>query len=104
VATKYDLVYLPSATADILNIVRFHADKVGPISAREIYRTIRGTISGLQQFPLMGQLHPDPELAAQSFRKLVLTKTYVAVYKPANHVVTIYRVVNGAIDYPKLLK
>lgn len=103
-ATKYKLIYLPSSTTDILNIVRFHADKVGPVSARRIYRTIREAISGLQQFPLMGSLHPDPELAALSYRKLVLTKTYVAIYKVNDNVVTIYRVVNGAIDYPKLLK
>jgi len=101
---KHKLIYLSSAAADILNIVRFHADKVGPTSAREIYRTIRKAISGLQQFPLMGQLHPDPELAAQNYRKLVLTKTYVAVYKAVDSTVTIYRIVNGTIDYPKLLK
>ena len=103
-ATKCKLIYLPPATADILNIVRFHADKVGPASAREVYRTIRETISGLRQFPLMGPLHPDPELAALGYRKLVLTKTYVCVYKVTDNIVTIYRVVNGAIDYPKLLK
>ena len=102
--TKCKLIYLPSATEDILNIVRFHADKVSPASAREVYRTIRETISVLQQFPLMGPLHPDPELAALGYRKLVLTKTYVSIYKVTDNIVTIYRVVNGAIDYPKLLK
>ncbi len=103
-ATKCKLIYLPSATTDILNIVRFHADRVGPASAREVYRAIREAISKLRQFPLMGQIHPDPALAAQCYRKLVLTKTYVSIYKVTNNVVTIYRVVNGAIDYPKLLK
>lgn len=103
-ATKCKLIYLPPAATDILNIVRFHADKAGPEYAREIYRTIQETICGLQQFPLMGSLHPDPELAALGYRKLVLTKTYVSIYKVTDNVVTIYRVVNGAIDYPKLLK
>lgn len=102
--TKHKLLYLAAAEADIVNIVRFHADKVGPNSAREIYRTIRGEIGRLQEFPLIGQVHPDSELALLGYRKLVLNKTYVAAYKLIDDVVTVYRIVNGATDYSKLLK
>lgn len=101
---KYKLLYLAAAEADVLNIVKFHADQVGPTSAREIYRTIRGEIDRLREFPLLGQIHPDPELAVVGYRKLVLNKTYVAIYKLMDEVVTIYRIVNGGVDYPKLLK
>lgn len=101
---KYRLLYLAAAEEDILAIVRFHADKVGPASAREIYKTIRREICRLQEFPLIGQIHPDPDLAALGYRKLVLNKTYVAVYKLNGGVVAIYRIVNGTTDYPKLLK
>ncbi len=87
-----------------MDIVQFHADKAGSNSAHNIYRVIKETINNLRDFPMLGQLHPDPELAAQEYRKLVLTKTYVSVYKIIDDTVTIYRVVNGAIDYPKLLK
>lgn len=52
----------------------------------------------------MGQVHPDPELAARDFRKLVLDQTYVAVYRVLGRTVVVYRVVNGARDYPALLK
>ena len=52
----------------------------------------------------MGQTHPDPILAQAGFRKLALTRTYVAVYRIIDGVVTIYRVVNGRTDYPRLLK
>ena len=38
------------------------------------------------------------------YRKLVLTKTYVAVYKMIGDTVYIYAIVNGATDYPRLLK
>lgn len=102
--TKYKLLYLDTAQSDILTIVKFHADKVGTSSAREIYKTIRGEIGRLQEFPLIGQVHPDSELAVLGYRKLVLNSTYVAVYKLIDDVVTIYRVVNGMTDYPKLLK
>ena len=64
-----------------MHAVQFHASQVGPSSAREIYRSIREQIGRLRDFPLLGPLHPDPELAALGYRKLVLTKTYVAVYR-----------------------
>lgn len=102
--TKHKLLYLAAAEADILSIVKFHADKVGLISAREIYKTIREEVSRLQEFPLIGPVHPDPELALLGYRKLVLNKTYVAVYKLIGDVVIVYRVVNGTTDYPRLLK
>ena len=100
----HDLIYLLPAEEDILEIVRFHASQVGAASAREIYGTIRGQIGRLQDFPMLGPIHPDPELAALGYRKLVLTKTYVAVYRIIDGTVTVYRVVNGKTDYPKLLK
>ena len=52
----------------------------------------------------MGQTHPDPLLAAQGYRKLVLTKTYVAIYKVIDDTVYIYRIVNGRSNYPRLLE
>ena len=102
--TKHKLLYLAAAETDILSIVKFHADKAGPTLAREIYKTIREEISRLQEFPLIGQVHPDPELAVMGYRKLVLNQTYVAVYKLIGDVVMVCRVVNGATDYPRLLK
>lgn len=101
---KYKLAYLPPAETDILEIVEFHAGEVGPVSARKIYHSIREQIARLQDFPLLGPPHPDPELAALSYRKLALTKTYVAIYRVVADTVTIYRIVNGKTDYPKLLK
>ena len=101
---KHKLVYLSPAETDILGIIQFHVDQVGSTSAREVYRSIREQIGQLQDFPMLGPLHPDPELAALGYRKLVLTKTYVAVYRIIDNTVTVYRVVNGKTDYPKLLK
>ena len=37
---RYKLAYLHPAETDILGIVRFHAEQVGAMSAREIYRSI----------------------------------------------------------------
>lgn len=102
--TKCKLVYLHPASEDLQEIVKYHINEVGVQSARKIYATMRDTIQKLAEFPLMGQIHPDPMLAADNYRKLVLTRTYVAIYKVEHGVVYIYRIVNGATDYPSLLK
>ena len=101
---KHELVYTPEAEEDVLEIVKKHAEWVGPNSARNIYQGLRGGLLRLTEFPLKGQVHPDPELAAKDFRKLVLDQTYVAVYRVLERSVVVYRVVNGARDYPALLK
>lgn len=96
--TRCKLTYLTPAEQDILEILRFHVNEVGVQSSRKIYQTIKQTIGKLRDFPLMGQTHPDPMMAAEGFRKLVLTRTYVAIYRVERDTVLIYRVVNGAMD------
>lgn len=98
---RAEIVYLRPALEDMEEIVKFHISEVGPASARKIYADMRHKLGLLADFPLMGQTHPDPVLAQSGYRKLVLTCTYVAVI---DGVVTIYRVVNGKTDYPRLLK
>ena len=98
------LVYLTTAAHDMEEVVKFHIANVGPASARKVYVSTEDSINRLADVPLLGQTHPDPVLAENGFRKLVLTKTYVAVYKVIGDTVYIYRIVNGRTDYPRLLK
>ena len=100
---RADVVYLRPALEVMEEIVKFHISEVGSASAREIYADMRRKFGLLADFPLMGQTHPDPVLAQAGYRKLVLTRTCVAVYRIIDGVVTIYRVVNGRADYPRLL-
>ena len=102
--SKSKILYLSPASEDIEEIVKYHLMEAGVESARNIYQQIREDIGRLADFPLIGQTHPDPLLAAEDFRKLVINRTYVAVYKVIDGTVVIYRVVNGKTDYPKLLK
>lgn len=102
--TKNKLVYLTPAQTDFEEIVKYHIVEVGTASARKISSVMEDTINKLEDFPLMGQTHPDPILAANGFRKLVLTKTYVAIYKVMDGTVYIYRIVNARSNYPRLLK
>lgn len=102
--TKSKLIYLKPAQSDFEEIVKYHILEVGTESARKTSATMETTINKLMDFPLMGQTHPDPILAANGFRKLLLTRTYVAIYKIIDDTVYIYRIVNGRTDYPRLLK
>ena len=102
--TKCKLVYLTLAAEDFDEIVKYHIASAGVASGRKIYDTMKTAINRLRDFPLMGQTHPDPWLAKQGYRKLVLTKTYVAIYKADGGTVSIYRIVNGRTDYPRLLE
>ncbi len=101
--TKLDLIYLTPAAEDFEEIVKYHLNQAGVPSARKIAATMEGTINKLRDYPLMGQTHPDRLLAQQGYRKLVLTPTYVAIYKIIDSTVYIYRIVNGKTNYPSLL-
>ncbi|GAA6384478.1 hypothetical protein LAWASA_2931 [Lawsonibacter asaccharolyticus] len=96
--------FLQAAWRDLDRISEFHLREVGPVSAETIMSKILDGIDILGAHPYAGPLHPDPELARQEYRKLVLTKTYIAVYRVIGDTVYIYRVVNGTTDYPTLLR
>ena len=102
--TKVNLEYLAPAVSDFEEIVKYHIIQVGVPSAKKIYELMETTINRLESFPLLGQIHPDPLLASQGYRKLVLNQTYVAIYKIVDNTVYIYRIVNGKTDYPRLLR
>lgn len=102
--TKTELVYLAPAQSDFEEIVKYHITEVGVASARAISTAMETAIGRLVEFPLMGQTHPDAILAAAGFRKLVLSRTYVAIYKIIDNTVYIYRIVNARSNYPRLLR
>ena len=101
---KMRIEFLRAAWNDVERIAEFYLREVGPISAEKVMDEMLEMIEILTSHPFAGPLHPDLELARQEYRKLVLTKTYVAIYKVNGDTVTIYRIVNGATDYPKLLR
>ncbi len=101
--TKLELIYLAPAAEDFEEIVKYHLLQVGVPSARKIAATMEASILRLRDYPLMGQTHPDRLLSQQGYRKLVLTQTYVAIYKVIGNTVYIYRIVNGKTNYPSLL-
>ena len=101
---KAKIEFLQASWLDIDRISDFYLREVGPVSAEKAIDEILEHIGILGEHPYAGPLHPDPVLAKQEYRKLVLTKTYIAVYRVIGDTVYIYRVVNGKTDYPSLFK
>lgn len=101
---KSKLIFLETAKNDILNIAAFQLEKARSISARKITDIITDAIDRLAIYPLIGQIHPDPVLATRGYRKLVAIENYVCIYRVFQDSVYIYRIVNAATEYPRLLE
>lgn len=101
---KYRVELLDPAWQDLDQISNYYSAMQGTLSAQLMTEKILDEIEMQALFPYSAPLHPDPELAAAEYRKLVLTRTYVAIYKVVDRTVYIYRIVNGRTDYPKLMK
>lgn len=101
--SKCRVEMLPSAWQDLNSIAEFHLTMVGAASAQKITDHILDVLEKLEDFPLMGALHPDEVLARMEYRK-VLCGDYICIYKLIGEAVYVYRIVHGATDYPKLFK
>ena len=97
---EYRVELLPSAWQDIDRIADYHLRMVGAASAERITDRILDTLEQLQDFPLMGVIHPDASLARMEYRK-ILCGDYVCIYRLIEKTVFVYRIVHGSTDYPK---
>ena len=108
---KYKVRILTPAGKDIERIAEYHLRMVGQQSAEKITDKLLDTIQILEDQPFSESEHPDEMLRKQDFRKLIC-EDYVCTYKIIENKnvlileknVYIYRIVHGAIDYPKLFK
>ena len=100
---KCEVRILTPAWNDLDRIADYHLNAGGPNSAAQITDKILDLISLLADNPLMGSIHSDPVLARAQYRKLICDN-YVCVYREIDGTVSIYRIIHGATDYPKLFK
>ena len=98
-----NVVILTPASNDIDQIADYHLMMVGSHSTEKITDRLLNTILMLEEHPLAGSEHSDDVLQKQGYRKLICGD-YVCVYKVIGDTVYIYRIVHGAMDYPKLFK
>lgn len=60
-------------------------------------------IDTLAEFPLIGKIVPEKDLAQQELRMLTID-SYIVCYKVIGDEAVVYRVLHGSWDYPDLLK
>ena len=97
---EHRLQFLPAAVEDLDRIADYYLQTVGAASAERITDQILDALERLEEFPYLGSVHPDPVLASMEYRRIV-SGNYVCVYKVVDNAVIVYRIVNGATDYPK---
>jgi len=99
--SKYKIKILQIAREDIGEIF-FYIAADSPKSALAMTDKINDKIDTLAEFPLVGKIVPDNELAKQEYRLLIID-SYIVFYKVIDDEVVVYRVFYGMRDYPDLL-
>jgi len=101
----YQLVYLPIARKDMMEIVRYISnDLCNPSAAKGIAEEMIKAAAKLIDFPYANSVHHTVKPLKYEYRKLIV-KNYIMFYwiDETEKTVTIARVVYGRRDYRKLL-
>lgn len=100
--SKHKITILQIAREDMAEIY-FYIAADSPISALVMTEKIADKIDTLAEFPLIGKIVPDNELAKQEYRMLII-ESYIAFYKVIGDEVVVYRVLHGMRNCPDLIK
>ena len=99
---EYKLEILDDARNEIHEIAKIHLELVGPISARKITGRIRAALENLKTNPMMGVACREESLALAGYR-ILICGNYLCFYRQVGNSVFVYHVVDGRMDYGKLL-
>ena len=105
-AEQYQVEFLPSAQADMVEIVRYISQELfNPIAAENLAEDFVKTADSLATFPYAHEAYIPIRPLKHEYRK-VSVKNYLMFFwvEEETKVVTIARVIYTARDYGKLLK
>ena len=100
---EFSVIYTEDALQDMLSISDYHFEKVGEASALRAIADLQDHIEKLSLFPRMGEEHPDADLKALGFRKLV-HNNHIVIYRVDESEVIIERIVWASSNYPELFR
>ena len=98
---KNKITILQIARDDIAEIY-FYISQDSKKAALSAIDRIIDKIDTLAEFPLIGKIIQDNELAKQGYRMITIDK-YIIFYKIIKDEIVIYRVLHEARNYPKIL-
>ena len=102
----YNLIYLPAARQDMVDIVRYISRVLGnPIAAERLAETLIEAWERIAVFPYANPAHRPIRLLKREYRKL-LVQNYLMLYwvDEENQCVTVARVVYAKRNYTMLLE
>ena len=99
---EYELELLTLAQRDLEEIGRVHMELSGSLSAHKITDSIYSSLEKLKAFPDLGITCRDKHLSAAGYRMLICGN-YLCFYRKIGRTVFVYHIVDGRMDYPKLL-
>ena len=99
---QYRLEVLEPAQRELEEIARSHLEFVGLLSARKITSRIYAALERLKTHPKLGVVCKDKQLAVAGYRMLIC-ENYLCFYRQIGSVIFVYHIVDGRLDYPKLL-
>jgi len=99
---RYKVHILSPAQREIEEIAQLHMKLVGPNSARKITDRIYNTLELLQTSPNIGIDCKDKPVKLEGYRMLVCGN-YLCIYRLVGDAVFVYHIVDGRMNYPKLM-
>ncbi|MEG1271465.1 MAG: type II toxin-antitoxin system RelE/ParE family toxin [Ruthenibacterium sp.] len=99
---KYKIELLAPAWRELDAIAEMHLALVGARSAAKITDSILDALMKLGDVPLAGMKVKNKELAEQGYRMLIVGN-YLCFYKFDAVTVTVFHIVDGRKNYPRLL-
>ena len=104
-STLYSIEFLPTAVQDLTEIISMFIMLGSKQGAVRIKEKVNHAAVQLQHFPYSGVTIPDEKLAKSGFRMIIIEK-YLMIHKVFDDEkkVIVYHVLNGARDYPMLMK
>lgn len=98
---KYTIRLLQVAEQDLYDIVSYIATE-RLSAAEDLAKKIEKNLSILSQYPYLGKIPSEEELAYTGYHYLVV-QNYLIFYTIEEHIVLIHRILHGARDYLSLL-
>jgi len=98
---KPEIRLLSIAEEDLTEIVAFIAED-NAAAAEKLAKKIEARLTRLSDFPSLGRIPAEAELAGLGYRYLVVDN-YLVFYTTTPQMVLIHRILHGARDYLNLL-
>src|SRR4030065_1588895 len=98
---KYTIRLLQAAEEDFKEIITYSALD-NPTVAEATANKIEKSLSNLSNYPLMGKIPVEKELASIGYRFLIV-QNYLIFYTVEGYIVWVHWIIHGARDYLGLL-